>query len=210
LVSTAATPKGERRRQALVDAAADLLLEGGFEAVRHRSVAARANLPLASTTYYFASLEELIAKAVECNGERDLTVMRARVDDVTHRRRGRESTVDLLVELLVGPVLISDDSRERLICRYERLTACARRPELREVQLRLRAQLDDILTEALRRSDRDVQHAQLRRLVATVDGAVVTALGEHDPDLRGLARAMLLDVVDLVAPALDRPDHVHL
>jgi DNA-binding transcriptional regulator YbjK len=207
LVSSAATPKGERRRQALVEAAADLLLEGGFDAVRHRSVATRADLPLASTTYYFESLDDLIAKAVECNGNRDLAVMRSRVDDVTHRRRGRESTVDLLLDLLVGPALISEDCRERLISRYERFTACARRPELREVQLRLRAQLDDILTEALRRSDRDVRQEQLRRLVAVVDGALVTALGEHDPDLRALARAMLLDVV---APALDRPDHVEL
>ena len=33
----AVTPKGERRRYALVSAAAELLSEGGFEAVRHRS-----------------------------------------------------------------------------------------------------------------------------------------------------------------------------
>lgn len=78
------------------------------------------------------------------------------------------------------------------------------------MQLRLRAQLDDILTEALRRSDREVRQGQLRRLVAVVDGAVVTALGEYDPDLRGLARAMLLDVVDLMAPALDRPTHAEV
>ena len=102
-MSSAATPKGERRRQALVEAAADLLLEGGFDAVRHRSVATRADLPLASTTYYFESLDDLIAKAVECNGNRRSRVMRSRVDDVTHRRRGRESTVDLLLDLLVGP-----------------------------------------------------------------------------------------------------------
>ena len=50
-VTSAVTPKGERRRGALVSAAADLLCEGGFEAVRHRAVARRAGLPLASTTY---------------------------------------------------------------------------------------------------------------------------------------------------------------
>ncbi|NKZ75274.1 TetR family transcriptional regulator, partial [Rhodococcus hoagii] len=43
-MTSAATPKGERRRQALVTAAADLLLEGGFDAVRHRAVATRAGL----------------------------------------------------------------------------------------------------------------------------------------------------------------------
>ena len=64
-VTAAVTPKGERRRYALVSAAADLLCEGGFDAVRHRAVARRAGLPLASTTYYFSSLDDLIAKAVE-------------------------------------------------------------------------------------------------------------------------------------------------
>ena len=39
--------------------------------------------------------------------------------------------------------------------------------------MRLRAQLDDVLTEALRRSDRTVRQEQLRRLVAVVDGAMV-------------------------------------
>ncbi|WP_280277368.1 TetR/AcrR family transcriptional regulator, partial [Nocardia wallacei] len=76
---TATTPKGERRRQALVAAAAELLLEGGFDAVRHRSVATRADLPLASTTYYFESLEDLIARAVEFSGNAELEAMRRRV-----------------------------------------------------------------------------------------------------------------------------------
>ena len=67
-MTAAVTPKGERRRHALVSAAAELLNEGGFEAVRHRSVAQRAGLPLASTTYYFSSLDELIGKAVEYIG----------------------------------------------------------------------------------------------------------------------------------------------
>ncbi len=59
-VTAAVTPKGERRRYALVSAAADLLCEGGFDAVRHRAVARRAGLPLASTTYYFFSFSTYI------------------------------------------------------------------------------------------------------------------------------------------------------
>ena len=60
-----ATEKGERRRALLVGAAADLLRTGGFEAVRHRAVAEKAGLPLASTTYYFASLDDLVTAAAE-------------------------------------------------------------------------------------------------------------------------------------------------
>ncbi|WP_067531243.1 TetR/AcrR family transcriptional regulator [Nocardia crassostreae] len=199
-MTTATTPKGERRRQALVCAAAELLLEGGFEAVRHRSVATRAELPLASTTYYFDSLEDLIARAVEFSGNAELEAMRRRVGEVTHRRRGAEATVDLVLDLLVGPENPDADARGQLIARYERSVASARHPELREVQLRLRAQLDELLGDVLRRSDRVVRTEQARRLVAVVDGAVVTALGEADPQPRRMARGALLEIIDIVAP----------
>ena len=49
-MTAASTPKGERRRHELIAAAAALLTEGGFDAIRHRAVAERAGLPLASTT----------------------------------------------------------------------------------------------------------------------------------------------------------------
>src|SRR3954447_17762275 len=101
-VTAAVTPKGERRRYALVSAAADLRCEGGFDAVRHRAVARRAGLPLASTTYYFSSLEDLFAKAVEDAGEREPEQLHASVAPLSRRRRGAESPGDVLVDLLVG------------------------------------------------------------------------------------------------------------
>lgn len=174
--------------------------------MRHRSVATRADLPLASTTYYFESLEDLIARAVEFSGNAELEAMRRRVGEVSHRRRGAEATVDLVLDLLVGPDGPDENTRGHLIARYERSVASARHPELRDVQLRLRAQLDELLADALRRSDRSVRPEQLRRLVAVVDGAVVAALTESNPEPRRMARGALLEVIDIVAPPL-RGEH---
>jgi DNA-binding transcriptional regulator YbjK len=202
-VTTATTPKGERRRRALVQAAAELMQEGGFEAVRHRAVATRADLPLAATTYYFESLDDLIVAAVEFSGAAELDGMRLRLDGVTHRRRGAESTVDLILNLMVSSSS-EDVARKRLIARYERQLGSARRPELRDAQLRLRKQLDDLLADVLRRSGRQAQSERLRRLVAVVDGALVGALTEIDPDPRMVARGALLEVIDIVAPSADR------
>src|SRR6202158_3773611 len=101
LVTAAVTPKGERRRYALVSAAADLLREGGFDAGRHRAVARRAALPLASTTYYFSSLDDLIAKAVEHVGTREAEQVRDRGAALSRRRRGAGRAADVLVDLLV-------------------------------------------------------------------------------------------------------------
>ena len=118
-VTAAGTPKGERRRYALVSAAAELLCEGGFDAVRHRAVAQRAGLPLASTTYYFSSLDDLIAKAVEHVGSREAEQLHTQVEGLPRRKRGAESTADVLVDLLVGSGPGTRAS-EQLISRYER------------------------------------------------------------------------------------------
>ncbi len=136
VVTAAVTPKGERRRYALVSAAADLLCEGGFDAVRHRAVARRAGLPLASTTYYFSSLDDLIANAVEYVGTREAEQLRERVSALSRRRRGAESTAEVLVDLLVGDAPEPRVS-EQLISRYERYIACARQPGLRDIQRRI-------------------------------------------------------------------------
>ncbi|GAB3218398.1 TetR/AcrR family transcriptional regulator [Mycolicibacterium hippocampi] len=197
-VTAAVTPKGERRRYALVSAAADLLCEGGFDAVRHRAVARRAGLPLASTTYYFSSLEDLIAKAVEHVGTRESVELRERVATLSRRRRGAESIADILVDLLVG------DSPERvteqLISRYERLIACARQPSLRDIQRRILAQRTNAVLEVVERSGRSVRAELLTALVCAVDGAVVAALVGDGDGPRATARATLIDVIDMLAP----------
>lgn len=49
----------EGRRLAIVDAAAELIIEIGGSALTHRKVAARAGVPLGATTQYFDTLDDL-------------------------------------------------------------------------------------------------------------------------------------------------------
>jgi DNA-binding transcriptional regulator YbjK len=200
----AVTPKGERRRYALVSAAADLLCEGGFEAVRHRAVARRAGLPLASTTYYFSSLDDLIGSAVNHIGMLEVARLRAQVATLSRRRRSADTTADLLVDLLVGsesePCLT-----EQLISRYERHIACARLPGLREIQRHNLRQRVDAVATVIERSGRSVRSEVVSALICTVDGAVVSALVDDSQDPRSVARATVIDVIDAVAPFDRRP-----
>lgn len=200
----AVTPKGERRRYALVSAAAELLSEGGFEAVRHRAVARRAGLPLASTTYYFSSLDDLIASAVAHIGMLEVAQLRAEVATLSRRRRSAETTAELLVELLVGS---ESDSRliEQLISRYERHIACARLPGLREIQRRNMRQRVEAVADVIERSGRSVRPELVSALICTIDGAVVSALLDELQDPRAVARATVIDVIDAVAPFDRRP-----
>jgi DNA-binding transcriptional regulator YbjK len=197
-VTAAVTPKGERRRYALVSAAAELLAEGGFEVVRHRAVAQRAGLPLASTTYYFSSLDDLIARAVEHIGMIEVAQLRSRVNALSRRRRGPETTAEVLVELLVedvsGPGLA-----DQLISRYERLLACTRLPALRETMRRNLRQRAEAVAEAIERSGRSVHIELVRTLLCGVDGSVVSALVEgRDP--RTAALQTVVELIEVLAP----------
>ncbi len=198
-VTAAVTPKGERRRYALVSAAAELLCEGGFDAVRHRAVAQRAGLPLASTTYYFSSLDDLIAKAVEHVGSREAEQLHTQVEGLPRRKRGAESTADVLVDLLVGSGPGTRAS-EQLISRYERYIACARQPSLRDVQRRMMKQRSEAVVEVVERSGRSVHAELLTALVCAVDGAVVASMVGDGEGPRASAKATLIDVIDVLAP----------
>ncbi|BBX41592.1 TetR/AcrR family transcriptional regulator [Mycobacterium simiae] len=202
-MTAAVTPKGERRRYALISAAAELLAEGGFEAVRHRAVAQRAGLPLASTTYYFSSLDDLIARAVEHIAMIEVAQLRARVNALSRRRRGPETTAEVLVDLLVGD--LSDQTLvEQLISRYERNIACTRLTALRETMRRSLRQRADAVAEAIERSGRAVRIELICTLICAVDGSVVSALVEgRDP--RTAAMGTVIDIIDVLAPIDERP-----
>ena len=191
-MTAASTPKGERRRQALVEAAAALLVERGFEALRHRAVAERAGLPLASTTYYFDSLDELIAAAIEHHGRAELERGRAQLAELPAEHRDLDSVVDLVLDQLLGPPA-GDRDAELVLLRYERLVATGRRPYLRPLMRTLGTELRGLLQEVLARSGSPVDSRRLEQLIALVDGAVVNALIEVDPDPRAVAHRMLLE-----------------
>ena len=185
-----ATAKGERRRAELVAAAAALLRSGGFDAVRHRAVAERACLPLASTTYYFDSLDDLVTAAAEQTGRDEIAEGRAQLAALEDGRADPAELVEIVIDQLLGP-----ESRigglDAVLLRYERLVGAGRRPYLAPLMRESRKELDALLEAILRRFGRPMGAVELRDLVSLVDGAVISALIEADPDPRAAAREVL-------------------
>ncbi|MFT4043696.1 MAG: TetR family transcriptional regulator [Gordonia sp. (in: high G+C Gram-positive bacteria)] len=194
-MTSTTTPKGERRRSRLIEAAGELLLEGGFDAVRHRAVADRAALPLASTTYYFGSLEDLMAQAAGFVSRTSEQVISARASAVARRRRGGHATADTLSDVFVG----ADTSPQELAARYEMIALAARYPRLHEVAVARHAVLTTVHTEVLEKSGRVAHPAHIATLIAIEDGAVVGALGRGVPSAAA-ARQALREVVEVLAP----------
>lgn len=60
----------ERRIREIGRAAADLIAEGGVEALTHRAVATRAGVAVGTTTRYFATIDDLRRHALEFLAER--------------------------------------------------------------------------------------------------------------------------------------------
>ena len=98
-------PRGAARRDAIVEAAAALVVEAGPSTLTHRTIAQRADVPLAATTYYFASLDDLVGAAGTRLAERWAVhadaVLAAVTAEVTADLTA-EVTADLTAEVTAG------------------------------------------------------------------------------------------------------------
>ena len=119
--------RGAARRRAIVEAALTLLGRGGSGAVTHRSVAAEADVPLAATTYYFATKDELVLDAFALAMTEDVAALGA----ITPLAADDPPTVPQVAAWLVSFLLtdLADDRATRLVL-FELEVEAARRPQL--------------------------------------------------------------------------------
>ena len=184
------TERGERRRGALLEAAAELLEEEGFAAVSHRAVAARAGLPLASTTYYFASREQLVEEAVRHGAHRSVDAARARAAEVGPADASPERLAAAIVDLVAG-----DADEARLLTIYERYVQAGRHPGLRAHVTAWTEELVTLVADVLARTGRAADRARARRLVALADGLLISGLVAGDGRAAERARAGLAEAL---------------
>ncbi len=180
------TPKGAARREALVVAATRLVAAAGPDAVSHRSVAAAAGVPLAATTYYFGSLSDLLTAAVERIADEELAAAARDVGSLPRRRRPAREAAEIVADVVLGADRHEDAA---LQAHYERFLAGGRYPALRPVLKAARRRVDALLADALDRCGHP--GVDVGRLVALLDGTVLSALVEGD----GSARARAIDAV---------------
>ena len=115
----------EGRKQAIVEAAADIISTGGTKKVTNRSVAEHAGVPLGSTTQYFKNIDDLRTAGLKKVAER----FRNEYDDVfTITKKGVEDEnvlVDCILAYLANTELIQIDAALR--------TAAMEEPEVRDI-----------------------------------------------------------------------------
>jgi TetR/AcrR family transcriptional regulator, regulator of biofilm formation and stress response len=183
-------PRGAARREALLEAVLQIVADVGAEAVTHRRVAEVAGLPLASTTYWFASKDELLTAALELAAERDV----ARLHALATELGGRDPLEAVLVTVL-DPV-DEPSSRASLMATYALLLEAARRPALQDLARRWTDTYLDTIGELLRRAGSVRPRDDAALILAAADGLLLEQLaagGDEDPRpaLRRLTQALL-------------------
>lgn len=151
----------EERRRRIIEAACALIPEVGVAGLTHRLVAARAEVPLGATTYYFKSLNDLVDEALKVAA--DLTV--GCLEEWGKALATSPDVPATLVRLTAD--YLRDHARMRTW--NELYVAAGHRPELRP----LARQWSDGLTSLLAEH---VDRRAARAAAVFIDGALLHAL----------------------------------
>jgi DNA-binding transcriptional regulator YbjK len=193
-------PRGTARREALLDATLTLIGEFGADAVTHRRVAERAGLPLASTTYWFDSKEQLLTEALAHAADADAERLRSAAEGIL--TAAGPPTPAVIISVLVGAPGDGGPGTDRgaLMATYALMLEAARRPALQGLSERWTDTYLQTIGALLARvgSCRPVDDARL--LVAACDGLIIDRLATGDaddrdprPELERLLVALLAD-----------------
>ncbi|MER5895189.1 TetR family transcriptional regulator [Streptomyces sp. NPDC001876] len=170
------------RRDRIIDAAIRVVADRGIAGLSHRSVAAEADVPLGSTTYHFASLDELLIAALRRCNDNFARVARESAYLADPEADLADELTRLLTECFEG-------GRGPLELEYELYLAALRRPALRPVA----AEWTDGVSRLL--ADR-TDPATARALVALLDGISLQVLLTGSDFDAEYAREMLARIVD--------------
>lgn len=181
------------RRQRIIDAAIRIAELKGIDTLSHRTVAAEADVPLGSTTYHFASLDDLLVAALEQVTREPHSAMTDWEDVLAEvgrapageSQQGGLPLADALTRLLEE---YAHGGRGRIRLEYELYLAALRRPALQPVA----AVWCDEMAEMIGRYTADL--ATARVLVALIDGLLLQLLLTDRPFDRAAVRAALARV----------------
>lgn len=150
------------RRQRLVETALTLMMEHGVAALSHRAVAAAAQVPLGSTTYYFKDLDALLLAAMDELTQRTHAGLTAWSDRIPAKTEMAERLARMMHAMLTR-------QRAQTTLSYELYLLAMRRPALRASSTAWMDVLRQILL-------RHLDAARCDAVVAMADGIIIQGL----------------------------------
>lgn len=202
---------GTARRTELLEAAIEVIAEDGVRGATHRSIAARAGMPPSTTSYFFPSLDELIAAALQVVADRIVTRVDGVISQIDEAGLGPAESIERFVELMLSGPPVDN------VAQFEIYLECARRPELQASAHQIMAGIERGAEAALRTLGTTRAAERAPMVVAMLDGFALhqRAWPRGEADRRALREALqalhqafaLMDASDAAsdAPSLDGP-----
>jgi DNA-binding transcriptional regulator YbjK len=180
--------RGDERRGQIAAAVIEVIAEHGVRGVTHRRVAQAAGVPLGSTTYYFATLDDLLLAGLELAAERNLHLLEKIAPAIAAGVPLEQALANL------GAELISTD-RALYIAENELYLAAMRTPALQATARQWCREMDDILTPYFpdEESARLVVNAFCGLLLEAMLETSTPTAEELLPTIRRLIRAFVGD-----------------
>lgn len=183
--------RSRQRREALLSAAIELFADGGTRAITHRAVAKQAGLPSATTTYYFATIDDLIREALSDHVRQWI--------DTLHGLTDMELYADIDIDEASGLVEYAFAQRSPQVAALELsiFLAAVRDPDLSELASQALSSLESLATGLLTAIGVPEPQELAARVVALIAG---TAVRRQSPAVDDASEARMLadSIRDLV------------
>ncbi|RKS78697.1 TetR family transcriptional regulator [Actinomadura pelletieri DSM 43383] len=180
-------PTNLARRQALSDAAIDLLAASGVHGVTHRAVEKQAGLPVGTASNYFRSREALLVAATERVVELHMADMEQAAE---HPPPGGADLVEMLTESLFTA---ATTLRDRYIAIFELQLEAVRRPALAAALAKLQETAVRFTADQHDRLGLKIAHEKVPALIALY-GSALFALVSAPPGT--VTRPFVKTIVD--------------
>jgi TetR/AcrR family transcriptional regulator, regulator of biofilm formation and stress response len=180
------SPMRSDRRTAIVDAAIELLAEGGTRALTHRMVDRRLGIADGSTSTYHRTRAGLVRAAAVRVAELEL----ATVASTSSAMPADVDTAEIIAALVSHAM--DPERRDQTLARYVLFTEAANDKELAVIMLQGRAPLLTAGEQLLRRAGAKHPERSARALAAFINGLVLGQFVTPEPLLAG--NEMLLSI----------------
>lgn len=192
--------RGLVRRRALLDAAVEVVAEKGFAGATHRSIAKRAGVPLATTSYYFQSIDDLVEEALRTFVSEESEELRGLIDVIGEHVLSADEAGALFADELVAT------SGKLALAQLSAYLEGARNPRMREVVAASIATYEEVARAALRAVGARDAEGSARAFVAMLDGFALHRLsrGKRPEDSGDVREALRMLFVSCVMTPTDR------
>ena len=189
MASAVRRPSAQAIRTAIIEATIRLIGRDGVDGVTHRAVAAEAGVSLSSTTYHFASRDEIVTEALR------------RVADLELERIARDAEALLEVHADIASIAraltawlteqVTGDDLVRVRAGYHLQLEAARRPELRAIHVAWGQAVQGLAESVLRAAGSPRPHTDAGILSSAIDGLRLDEVTAPRPGFERRARPVI-------------------